>query len=136
MVGSGWLASHVAIVCKCSLPSLPGLLCRCEENWFGDDCSQFVCDRDEDSNPCMNNGTCYPHRTNSTEYQCACGPDFWGEHCQYEVNAGQLLIRVRNWVVNVYVSECLQLRMLFPARSEVQVCVGPQNPPNCQLALS
>ena len=55
-------------------------LFRCRENWYGDNCTEFICDRIEEY-PCGNNGTCYP-RNNYTAYGCSCDEQYSGDHCE------------------------------------------------------
>ena len=57
------------------------LLFRCRENWYGDNCTEFICDRIEEY-PCGNNGTCYPQTDNYTAYGCSCDEQYSGDHCE------------------------------------------------------
>lgn len=64
-------------VCKADHGQLD---CKCDHNWFGPDCSEFVCAAM--TGVCENGGTCVQHPTNDTALLCACPADVLGDRCQ------------------------------------------------------
>lgn len=55
-------------------------LFRCHANWFGYNCTEFICDRDGEY-PCGMNGTCYP-QDNYTSFGCSCDHQYSGDRCE------------------------------------------------------
>ncbi|CAF0803116.1 unnamed protein product [Adineta steineri] len=61
--------------------------CICPLNRFGPRCN--LKHDDCDSNPCLNNGTCFSTDDQSGEasYMCHCSKRFYGNRCQYEMGS-------------------------------------------------
>ena len=58
---------------------------RCDLNWFGDNCSQFICDVDT---TLCGNGTCAINPKNQSQFLCACPTGYTGDRCQYVIPGG------------------------------------------------
>ena len=58
---------------------------RCDLNWFGDNCSQFICDVDT---TLCGNGTCAINPKNQSQFLCACPTGYTGDRCQYVIPVG------------------------------------------------
>ncbi len=67
------------------------MLCRCDPNYFGERCDQFVCERE--TGLCLNGGSCVMDRTNSSVYHCVCPLNVMGEQCQYIVHSSKLTLQ-------------------------------------------
>ena len=53
---------------------------RCITNWYGDNCTEFVCDPQH--NPCLNEGICIPDDA-TNDFTCDCPDDYGGPLCAY-----------------------------------------------------
>ena len=61
----------------------------CEENWYGVNCSVFICEEQEDV---CGGGICVQHPDNGSQYLCACPLGVLGNNCEYTAHAGELLV--------------------------------------------
>ena len=63
----------------------------CTRNWFGDNCTQHICDKvieDGEAPLCENEGTCLVNPSNISDYLCSCPLGFTGRNCQYKTHGG------------------------------------------------
>ena len=62
----------------------------CTLNWFGDDCSQHICDKviEDGEAPLCGRGTCLVNPSNISDYLCSCPLGQTGRNCQYNTSGG------------------------------------------------
>ena len=65
---------------------------RCNENWSGQNCSNFVCDGAE--SVCENGGTCLADPSSTSNFFCVCPPGVLGNRCQYRPYVGKCALHM------------------------------------------
>ena len=71
---------------KCvQLPGVVGKSCLCKIEWAGEFCQKrrtCLNGQDDFQRLCLNGGQCNKKGGDSDEFECDCGDEFFGEHCE------------------------------------------------------
>ena len=62
----------------------------CTHNWFGEDCTQHICDKviEDGEAPLCGSGICLVNPSNISDYLCSCPLGQTGRNCQYNTTGG------------------------------------------------
>ena len=83
----------------------------CTHNWFGDNCTQHICDKvieNGEAPLCENGGTCLVNPSNISNYLCSCPLGYTGRNCQYITHGGMCTC------MHMYIHTCTNMCTYHP----------------------
>lgn len=100
--------------------SLSLLTCThsCEINWFGDNCTQHICDAASENGGaplCQNGGICAVDPRNISNYLCSCPLGYTGAKCQYNITQGSTCM---------YMHTCTYIKSTCTSTLAYNICIS------------